>query len=597
MLSLFKRRNKADPPKEAFTEHLNVRYPPLRQGVPFYSVDECIQPHLDIINRIRLAVRFTKEQESELLLPLLRRFASYAHLLPASQNDHHRAAGGLIRHSLEVGYYSATSAGSTVFGGEQGENYQSLVKDNYLYAAFIAGLLHDLGKVFSDMHVRCAESGEHWRPLQGNIIQWFTSIQSAGKYHVIFRKRVNKLHESFSLFGLERVIGQADIDYMTRDGRFPEVYEHLILAMSGSLRTRNMDDVETLTRLMKAADSRSVTRDLQGRMEVVGDDSSSIPIEESLVSKLIHLIDIGVITVNEGNSRVYVGNKCSYLLWSDDLCAQLVEECLNSGISVPEGSKRLFDILFSKKVFKGNGASRGAIDIDVKLPGNISKQVKAYELCHKGFKDYLADHDALAIRSIETMPITSDKKKGAPKPKPSGKTRNPQPSRTKPDTTVIEFKEDKGSAAVSFSEPNNTETASQDCSALLDIDFSAADERPKESKRSKKPKKKPAKSDKEVQTAQEPEASNIPSLDNPEAIGRVLAGLVQQSDLIEEFETDISADSYTIRGRPQDIYEKIASLTNKKTYQIRQWIGDFVDVEETDINEVTIKVGRGEWVT
>ncbi|KAA3419555.1 TraI domain-containing protein, partial [Streptococcus pneumoniae] len=32
--------------------------------------------------------------------------ARFAHLLPASQSHHHRGAGGLLRHSLEVGLWA-----------------------------------------------------------------------------------------------------------------------------------------------------------------------------------------------------------------------------------------------------------------------------------------------------------------------------------------------------------------------------------------------------------------------------------------------------------------------------------------------------------
>jgi conjugal transfer pilus assembly protein TraI len=38
------------------------------------------------------------------------RLAAFVHLLPASQAHHHRGAGGMLRHSLEVALFGRISA-------------------------------------------------------------------------------------------------------------------------------------------------------------------------------------------------------------------------------------------------------------------------------------------------------------------------------------------------------------------------------------------------------------------------------------------------------------------------------------------------------
>nr|WP_276611704.1 TraI domain-containing protein [Thiorhodococcus mannitoliphagus] len=37
-------------------------------------------------------------------LPLIERYAAFAHLLRALETQHHRGAGGLFRHGLEVAF-------------------------------------------------------------------------------------------------------------------------------------------------------------------------------------------------------------------------------------------------------------------------------------------------------------------------------------------------------------------------------------------------------------------------------------------------------------------------------------------------------------
>ena len=49
-------------------------------------------------------------------MPILIKYAEYIHLLPASESHHHRGAGGLFRHSLEVGFHAALMAGDVEFG-------------------------------------------------------------------------------------------------------------------------------------------------------------------------------------------------------------------------------------------------------------------------------------------------------------------------------------------------------------------------------------------------------------------------------------------------------------------------------------------------
>jgi len=79
------------------------RYPPFVKGLPASHPDRLIQTQQELIGQIRESGLASKETFENFYLEPLRRFAAYAHLLPASESHHHRGAGGLFRHAIEVG--------------------------------------------------------------------------------------------------------------------------------------------------------------------------------------------------------------------------------------------------------------------------------------------------------------------------------------------------------------------------------------------------------------------------------------------------------------------------------------------------------------
>jgi hypothetical protein len=75
------------------------RYPPFMKGLPATPPQKLIETQRDLIGQIREAGLASPDIFEQVYLASLRRFSSYAHLLPASQTHHHRGAGGLLRHA------------------------------------------------------------------------------------------------------------------------------------------------------------------------------------------------------------------------------------------------------------------------------------------------------------------------------------------------------------------------------------------------------------------------------------------------------------------------------------------------------------------
>jgi conjugal transfer pilus assembly protein TraI len=124
--------------------------------------------------------------------PAIERYAEIVHLLPASADDHHRERGGLLFHGLEVGYLTLKSARASLYGKDMGERKQA-GRERWMFACFIAGLCHDLGKVASDVEVQSGtgKPGSYWLPDTMSLLDWATK-QGLTKYYSVCRKIIPK---------------------------------------------------------------------------------------------------------------------------------------------------------------------------------------------------------------------------------------------------------------------------------------------------------------------------------------------------------------------------------------------------------------------
>ena len=107
------------PPSEQAMDEEIPRYPPFMKGLPGTHPDKLIETQRELIGQIREAGLASSEIFEQFYRQSLRRFASYAHLLPASQTHHHRGAGGLLRHAAEVALWSLQSGDRVLLPGEQ----------------------------------------------------------------------------------------------------------------------------------------------------------------------------------------------------------------------------------------------------------------------------------------------------------------------------------------------------------------------------------------------------------------------------------------------------------------------------------------------
>jgi uncharacterized protein YjbI with pentapeptide repeats len=190
-----------------------VRYPPFAKGIPLKSREKVLEGQKDFLERV--AKQVGREQFNELYLPTILAYVDFVHLLPASENDHHRAEGGLLRHGLEVAMFSHGFATETLFSqNTTSPKDKEVLNAKWCLASFIAGIAHDLGKPITDYKV-VDKSGEIvWNPFKNDIATWGKE-NKLDLYFLNWQKNRYRKHEALSSVVSNRFISEEVLSYLT----------------------------------------------------------------------------------------------------------------------------------------------------------------------------------------------------------------------------------------------------------------------------------------------------------------------------------------------------------------------------------------------
>jgi hypothetical protein len=171
--------------------------------------------------------------------------------LPASANHHHSEPNGLLRHSLEVGLKMVEEvdrrlAAQAELDPSAGVSEISPDTPQWQYLCFLAGLGHDLGKLF-DMDVQAGD--QRWSPLHETHAEFLRHL----KVEPLLRwneDRVRGGHAQMSPWLMHHLLTPADFSFIGVE-RLPQ----LAVALTG---THAGDRSTPLARLVSKLDQESV---------------------------------------------------------------------------------------------------------------------------------------------------------------------------------------------------------------------------------------------------------------------------------------------------------------------------------------------------
>ncbi|WP_207461828.1 MobH family relaxase [Azospirillum sp. SYSU D00513] len=330
--------------------------PPFERGLPIVSLARLLDREKELLRRIREIFALTDEEYEQVIMPVIRLYASYVHLLPASQHHHHKFAGGLLRHGLEVAMAASRSAGAYVFMPEGTPLERKRVEIRWQVAIFFAGLLHDVGKPISDLEVVNRDGSIVWTPYSKTVEAW-AGEHKIDRYFMRWRKNRTNKHRIMGGTVFTNMLPMDIREWLLEGGT--DMFHTMGIYLAGV-----PDAKHRLTELVDKADQWSVEKDLeQSGHGKIREPGLGVPVESFVLDAMRRLIEDGTWKVNEPGGRVWIisdgfSEDGCYIVWKkavEEITAMLREDRIPG---IPRNPDTLADILIERSLAearKSNG--------------------------------------------------------------------------------------------------------------------------------------------------------------------------------------------------------------------------------------------------
>lgn len=328
------------------------RYPPFMKGLPAVPPQKLLETQRELLERIANTAIITPQMFERFYVPAIERFASFAHLLPASQSHHHRGAGGLLRHSIEVGLWALQSADKVLLDAAKTPSQRREMEPRWQFAVFAAALCHDAGKPVTDLVVSNRDRTAVWKPIKEDLSGW-AARHGIEAYFLDWREGRSRQHTALANLIADRIIGTEALEWIEEGGT------ELIVWLLESLNC-NPCPANQIHDLVVKADQTSVERDLKSLGVAMAGYDLGVPVERHLTDVMRRLIREGAWLVNEPGARLWNIGGHLYLIWpaaGEEIARQVREDGIPGIPRTPDG---ILDMLVERQIaFVRDGAALG----------------------------------------------------------------------------------------------------------------------------------------------------------------------------------------------------------------------------------------------
>ncbi|MGC9458866.1 MobH family relaxase [Vibrio genomosp. F10] len=366
-------------------------YPPEKVGITLYSSSNLKDMFEKNILELKETMAVGDKVFNLYIKPVLINVIDLVNYLPASQYHHHRAPGGLIYHLLDVSKRASQIAKLSHMGSATGnlQDGQRCVTEREV-ACVLAALVHDAGKVITDMIITNGKKGENharWSPLGGMSLEQWGIEKSNGIVYVDWKLKRHNDHKLGSVAISTKLIPERTWHWLADCVEGQDICIELWNAISG------LGGDNPIKGVVAKADIASVRFDLSFQYK----NWSLTPIRRSisdLVSVQIkYLISNGDWEINRKGAVVWFVDGVLYISWSKAV-AELADYLGGIEYSVPLNSDTLARALVEEGLADANG-DQLYFEIYPEILGNNKKPVK--------LKCLKISHVALVIPEPEKM--------------------------------------------------------------------------------------------------------------------------------------------------------------------------------------------------
>lgn len=318
-----------------------LHYPLKTASIPIVDIELLLERQLSKIRQIERDVGLIHQgcefNFVDLVESTIRSYIGYCHLIPASEMDHHQYIGGLLEHSLDVSIKALQNAMSYMLDEMGLIDEDQARRPRYEFAAWVCGLLHDSGKIISNVQV-IGSNGDIWRPLNESIFDWAKRC-GISEYTVVHQKeRLNRDHETNSVHFLPLVLNESAKNYLL--GSHDDLYSMITQTLVHYHSYKGY-----LFNAVRKADSDSTYEDYA---RVWLHDSSR---QKSITMGVVNAMRSLYLnwTVNKPGADLFVFNGLVFIA-ADRPINEVIKKCIDYGIKLPTSSKALISILLDKRI-------------------------------------------------------------------------------------------------------------------------------------------------------------------------------------------------------------------------------------------------------
>lgn len=423
-------------------------------GFAALPLEELLTSEADLIARIKLCYGTDRDSFDRDVLTLVRRYASYVHLLPATADNYFSKPGGLLRLGLETAFFSLQGTDAHIFSGRMSISARRQLEPRWRHATFIAGLCCELHRLMSHVIVTDA-AGEAWPAFLMPLADWLAAHR-VERYFLRWRPQAIETR-GLGLFALPLVVPPTVMADLSEGNSV--IVPHLLASISGIPVYREHNILDELVRRSLAL---VIDRNLAASADCYGSPQYGSHLERYLVDALRRLASRNPAwTPNREKSRLWLGQDGLFLVWpggAEDVC-QLLESDQLAGI--PKAPETMLELLLAAGVFEAAGAERSTWSI---LPPGAKTPLEATKFSTPAI--VLAGIDPppeILPQALEFKPQPAPASSGPPTPPPA-----PMPAQGNPQLPLIPqpAKDDANAAPAEEGSGSSTQASVQSTFAL-----------------------------------------------------------------------------------------------------------------------------------
>lgn len=339
-------------------------------GFEALPVERLLADQEALLARLKLCYGADRSSFEQELMPLVRRYAGYVHLLPATPDNYFKAPGGLLRLGLETAFFSLQGTDGHMFSGKATISARRELEPRWRLATFIGGLCCELHRVLSHL-IATTPDGEEWPSFMLPLVDWLQQ-RGATRYFLRWRPRAVELR-GLGLFALPMVVSASVLEGLRHDDG--AIVRLLLASVGGVPQFREHNVLDELVRRSLAL---VIDRDLLASADRYGSPQYGSHLERYLVDAMRRLAaGHSAWAVNRDKARLWFGEDGLFLAWPE--AARDILELLEGDqlAGIPKAPDTLLDILLDAGVLTApaEGSRNWAI-----FPTGAEKPIAAVRL-------------------------------------------------------------------------------------------------------------------------------------------------------------------------------------------------------------------------